>query len=379
MYVTDLFNRVGSLIRHFNLLAMSSLDQYNSMAAEFASKSIEGTNNLLASQFNYDNTIKLAKYQKELDRQDAEFNRNMKLKSYQDAVTAAHNAGVNPLTALGHDPIASAATMGSNSITPYSGLRPTSAPDLSGSLLLGKQLEKMDAEIDNAKTDNAIKQSTLDTNAGVNQAINDKLKSSGFEVPLNQSEGFLRGMNNFDQYLLDSDDRALKRLANDNQRFIEKLKQDPEAQKKMREGFYAELEKTLVSLEDQKELLKGRKLDNTKKWQDIEIGEQHYRLVKAQVFAQMYDNEVIKPLETAKLESEVSASQSNAEYLMFKLDTEKWRFVNQQQKSNPWYWYDKRDEEFSNGQYWEASKSWLLGGLYIIPDAVGSGIGKMIK
>lgn len=358
---------------------MSDINQYNAAAAEFASKSVEGTNNLLSSSFNMELTKELAKYQQELNRQDAEFNRNMKLRSYQDAVNSARYAGVSPLAAIGGDPIASAASMGTESITPYSGLHPASAPDLSGSLLLGKQLEKMDAEIDNAKTDNAIKQSTLDNNAGLNQAINDKLKTLGFEVPLNQSEGFLRGMNNFDQYLLDSDDRALKRLANDNQKFIEKLKQDPEAQKKMRQGFYAELEKTLVSLEDQKELLKGRKLDNTKKWQDIEIGEQHYRLIKAQVFAQMYDNEVIKPLETAKLESEVSASQSNAEYLMFKLDTEKWRFVNQQQKSNPWYWYDKRDEEFANGQYWEASKSWLLGGLYIIPDVVGSAIGKLIK
>lgn len=344
------------------------------MAAEFASKSIEGTNNLLASQFNYDNTIKLAKYQKELDRQDAEYNRNMKLKSYQDAVSAAHYAGVNPLTALGHDPIASAATMGSNSITPYSGLRPTSAPDFSGSLLLGRQLEQMDANINATKTQTALQQQNLDSNVGLNEALNSKLRGLGYDIPIQNSQGFLNGLNSFDQFLTDSDDRALKRLGNDNLRFLETLKGNPDAQKKIQEGFFAELDKVILSKEDAQVILEKHKLDNSKMVQDIKIGDVTYRCVKQDLYSKIYDNQIVKPLETAKLESEVSKSQTESEFVIFNLDKAKLEF-GYELRSNPWYHFDKRDEYVKSGDYEKAGEEVFLGGLYTLPDIVSTALG----
>lgn len=356
---------------------MSDIGEYNAAAANFATSAMQSTANLAQSTFDFKATKKLARYQADLNKELEQYNHNRKMQSFRDAAQAARNGGFSPLAALGQNTMSSPQEL-SSSVSPYHSAGMV-APDFSSSLLLQKQLEKMDADIASTKTDNAIKQSSLDASAGVNTAINDKLKALGFDVPINQSEGFLRGISQFDSYLAESDDRALKRLANDNQRFLEKLKASPEAQKKMTEGFYAELEKSLVSLEDQKTLLQGHKLDNTKKFQDIEIGGVQYRLVQAELYSKMYDNQVIKPLETAKLESDVASAQANSEYLMFKLDSEKWKYSNQQQKSNPWYWYDLRDEEFKNGNYYEASKSWFLGGLYLLPDIVGSGLSKLVK
>lgn len=358
-------------------MPMSDIGEYNAAAANFASSAMQSTANLAQSNFNFRKTKELADYQVELNKELEQYNHNRKMRSFSDAAEAARNGGFSALAALGQNTMSSPQEL-SSSITPYNSAGLV-APDFSSSLLLQKQLEKMDADIDATKTDNAIKQSNLDSSTGVNAAINDKLKGLGYDVPINQSEGFLRGVSMFDSYLSDTDDRSLKRLANDNQRFLEKLKASPEAQKKMTEGFYAELEKSLVSLEDQKTLLKGHKLDNSKKFQDVEIGGVQYRLVQAELYAKMYDNQVIKPLEAAKLESDVASAQANSEYLMFKLDSEHWKFVNQQQKSNPWYWYDKRDEDFKNGDYYEASKSWFFGGLYLLPDILGSGLAKLVK
>lgn len=352
---------------------MSELSDYNAAAAQFADTALQQTGSLMQSTFNYKKTKQLAKYQQELNRQDAEYNRNMKLRSYQDAIQAARNAGVSPLAAIGSQPLSSSAQMSDTSITPWTDFK-SSSPSFSASAVLSRQLQQMDENIKSTEIANAIQAKNLGEKEGTNMAINDKLKGLGYEVPIDNSTGFLTGLETFDSHLANSSDRNLRRLANSNAEFIENYKQKPEVQSKIMEGYMAELEKSIVSAEDAKVLLKGHKLDNKLSAQKIKIAGVEYQVVKADLYAKWYDNKIIKPLQSAKLEGDVAFSQANAEYMIFRLDRDKQDY-NRDKRSSPWYWYDLRDEEFENGEYYEAGKSWFLGGLYMMPDVIGAGLG----
>lgn len=352
---------------------MSDLDSYNAAAANFADTAMAQTGSLVQSSFNMENTKKLAEYQQKLNRQNAEYNRNMKLKSYQDALDAARYAGVSSLAAVGSNPMANAAQKSDSSVTPWTDFH-SSSPSFSSSAVLARQLQQMDANINATKTQTAVQQQNLDNNVGLNDAINTKLRTLGYDIPVQNSLGFLNGLSAFDQYLTDTNDRALKRLANDNLRFLENLKNNPEGQKKIQEGFYAELDKVILSKEDAATILAGHKLDNSKKVQDIKVGGVTYRCVQQDLYAKIYDNQVLKPLETARLESEVSKAQTESEFVIFNLDKAKLEF-GYEQRSNPWYHFDKRDEYIKNGDYIKAGEEIFLGGLYTLPDLTSTALG----